>query len=186
MALNNTPETDAAAYSAEKWTNVDEWENVLAVDADFARQLERERDEARTKLAAAHDAWAIDRDSLQTTRAALVNMTDQRDAALNLFRQRERTPATDRKAEAAGCDTCKTWTKERDYWHGRWMSERDECSRLVNEIERLREQVKPEDGEPPLAPEACPHGREWDQCDSREGNHLSNDQGQPRREDDHE
>lgn len=54
MSDRPTPETDAAKYAAEKWTNA-EWEPVECVDYDFARRLEKERDEAREGAKAADE-----------------------------------------------------------------------------------------------------------------------------------
>lgn len=58
--MSDTPETDANTYPAERWTNVDEWEHVKSVDAEFARRLERERDEAQALVAEMKQAiiWA--------------------------------------------------------------------------------------------------------------------------------
>jgi hypothetical protein len=50
MNANSTPETDALADA-----RIGMWQHNLP--ADFARQLERERDEARVRADSKHDCW---------------------------------------------------------------------------------------------------------------------------------
>jgi hypothetical protein len=84
MSDRPTPETDAAEYLISVGRKNDEW----LVQSDFARKLERERDEAREQTA----MWKANHDNQVSLKAMLMDRPDLGDRAsriAELIRERD-------------------------------------------------------------------------------------------------
>lgn len=127
-----TPETDAVAWVvAFGYQHLNE--DVDVVGAEFARQLERERDEARKHLAAANKGAEINAHINHSLAAKLAEAKRERDEARDQLEAMER----------AGAEQARRADENRE-WALRAERERDEALAKLSTVYRWIERNHPD------------------------------------------